>query len=54
MGGYAQWPIERQLALKMLVDPQYFDLLKICELRGRAPTAIVLEDVVPYLEMGDG
>lgn len=49
MGDYSVWPVERQCALKMLVDPKHFDLLKICELRGRAPTAITMEDIKPYL-----
>lgn len=45
------WPIERQLARKMLVDPDHFDLEKICEIRDRAPTAIVLSDIVKYLQL---
>lgn len=44
-----KWPIERQLAVKLVNDPMYFDLLAICEMRGRAPTAIEIADLVPHL-----
>ena len=36
---YTAWPLEKTLALKLLKDPNWFDLAKINELRGRAPTA---------------
>lgn len=48
---YAVWPIERQLAAKLVNDPVYFNLPVICEIRGRAPTAIELVDVVKYLQV---
>ena len=51
MGDYELWPLERQLALKALVDPAWFDLAKINELRGRAPGAIELADVIKHLRM---
>lgn len=44
-----KWPIERQLAVKLINDPAFFDLPAICEMRGRAATAIVIVDIVPYL-----
>ncbi len=48
---YKIWPIERQLAVKLLTDPEYFDLELFNKVRGRAPTAITLADVVPYLQL---
>ena len=51
MGDYSIWPIQRQLARKLLVDPEYFDLEKICEIRDRVPTAITLVDIAKYLRM---
>jgi hypothetical protein len=48
---YSVWPIERQLALKLLTDPQHFDLDLFNKVRGRAPTAITLLDLVPYLTL---
>lgn len=46
---YSVWPIERQLAIKLLEDPAWFNPALVNELRGRAPTAITLVDIVPYL-----
>lgn len=46
---YSQYPIERQLAIKLLVDPEWFDIRAVNELRGRAPDAITLPEVVDYL-----
>lgn len=43
--------VERQMAVKLLVDPEYFDLDLICELRGRAKGAITLADVVDHLTL---
>ncbi len=48
---YSKWPIERQLAVKLITDPEYFDLELFNKVRGRAPTAITLADVVPYLDL---
>jgi 5-methylcytosine-specific restriction endonuclease McrA len=53
MHDHSDFPIERQCALKLLVDPEYFNLEVICRLRGRAPTAITLADVAPFLELKD-
>lgn len=38
-----------QCALKLLADPDYFNLRTINALRGRAEGAITLADVAPYL-----
>lgn len=47
----AKYPIARQLAVKLLRDPNYFDLSAINAMRGRAPTATTLADVVEWLEV---
>lgn len=46
---YSRWPLARQLALKKCVDPDWFDLPKINELRGNSPTEFELSDLAPYL-----
>ncbi len=51
MDDYAVWPLTRQLAVKLLKDPEYFDLLKFNSIRGRAPGAITLAEVVAHLCM---
>lgn len=51
MGSLAVWPIARQMACKLLSDPEYFDLERICELRGRAVTDVQMYEVVEYLEL---
>ncbi len=48
---YSKWPIERQLAAKLLTDAEYFDLDLFNKVRGRAATAITLADIVPYLKL---
>jgi hypothetical protein len=35
MGDYSRWPVERQLVLKELVDPDGFDLDRFNEIRSR-------------------
>lgn len=47
----ALWPVERQCALKLLTDPLFFNLPLINELRGRAPSAITISDLAPFLEL---
>lgn len=47
----ALWPVARQCALKLLTDPLFFNLPLINELRGRAPGAITISDLAPYLEL---
>lgn len=51
MGDYAAWPIERQLAVKLVVDAEHFDLAGFNELRGRAAGAITLADVAEFLKV---
>lgn len=46
---YSRWPIARQLALKLCVDPDNFDLAKINELRGNSSTEFTPDDLAPYL-----
>ena len=48
---YSQWPIERQLAVKLCHDPERFNLETICRIRVRAISSITLKDVVQYLEV---
>lgn len=47
------WPVVRQLALKRLYDPQYYNRRRVNELRGRAPEAITEREVSAYLKGGD-
>jgi hypothetical protein len=49
MDDYSVWPVERQLALKLLSDPAWFNIQVVNELRGRAPDAITLAEVADYL-----
>ena len=46
---YSVWPIVRQLALKWIYDHEYFDLDRICELRGRKPGCIEMYEVIPHI-----
>ena len=50
MGDYSIWPIERQLALKLDRDTAYYSTFTFNEIRGRAPFAVNIKDVVPYLK----
>ena len=49
MDDYSIWPPARQVALKMLADPQTYSLEMIQDLRG--DHLVMLEDVVQYLEL---
>ena len=49
MDDYSVWPPARQVALKMLADPQTYSLELIQDLRG--DHLVMLEDVVQYLEL---
>ena len=51
MGDYSQWPLTRQLALKLIVDGDRLDLKKFNRIRGRADTAITLSDVAKHLTL---
>lgn len=46
----SQWPVERQLAVKFLMDPDYFDLEKCCELKRVGPECYTMDDLKPYIE----
>ncbi len=48
---YSRYPISRQLALKLVSDPEAFDLAKINELRGNDPNEFTLADVAKHLRM---
>jgi len=45
----SKWPIARQLAVKLVYDPQHFDAARVNVLRGRAAGAVTLADVAAYL-----
>jgi hypothetical protein len=47
----SEWPVARQLALKLLGDGDHFDLVKVNELRGRDECAITMPDVAVWLRM---
>jgi len=51
MDDYSIWPLERQCAVKFLRDYQRFDLEELNAVRGRAPHAITMEDIIAYLEL---
>lgn len=44
------WPIERQLALKKILDPEHYNRVRVNELRGRAPEAITDEEVEVFVK----
>lgn len=46
---YYYYPLERQLALKWIHDRKYFDLEAFNVLRGRAPDAITMAEVIPHI-----
>ncbi len=51
LGDYSIWPLERQLAVKLVRDAEHFDLDIFNRVRGRAPGAIAMEDVVCHLQL---
>lgn len=51
VGDYSRYPISRQLALKLVTDPEAFDLDKINELRGNDPNEFTMADVARHLRM---
>lgn len=44
-GRYAQWPIQKQLALKMLRDPKHYDLDQFNAIRSRSILAVTQDEV---------
>lgn len=53
LGDYRAWPIAKQLALKLVRDPEFFDLAEVNHTRGRAANAIELKDLAAYLEIAN-
>ena len=52
LGGYGKWPIDRQLALKRLMDPKHYSRTTVNRLRYREREAITHQEVlaqVPYV-----
>lgn len=49
MNDYSEYPLERQLALKWCQDRSYFDLEGFNVLRDRAPGAITMAEVIPWI-----
>lgn len=49
MDDYSIWPIARQLALKLIADPNRFDLDRFNEIRGDEVTDML--EIVKYLEL---
>ena len=45
------WPVERQLALKLLADPNFFNLAEVNEIRKRR--SLTYEDIVVWLTLRD-
>jgi len=45
------WPVERQLAVKLVNDPEWFDPVIVNVLRGRDPEAITLVEIAQYLKV---
>jgi len=45
LGDYGQWPVVRQLALKMSRDAAYYNLAAVNVLRGRQAFAIAQDEV---------
>jgi hypothetical protein len=42
--------IAQQLALKFLYDPENYDRAKVCQIRGRADTAVTEDEVLAEVE----
>lgn len=48
---YGLWPINKQLALKMVRDWEHFSLPRVLEIMGKGPLAITMSEVLSYLEV---
>jgi hypothetical protein len=46
---YSKFPPERQLALKWIHDRENFQLEDVNRLRGRAPQAITMAQIIPWI-----
>lgn len=53
LGDQREWPITRQLALKLLRDPGGFDLAAFNKIRDRDDDAITMSEIVKHLELGE-
>jgi hypothetical protein len=51
MHDYDDYPVARQLALKLIVSPEDWDVVTVNRLRGRADRAIDFVDITKYLRM---
>ena len=49
LGDYAQWPLDKQLALKYVFDRQYYDRQLVNTLRGREENAITGAEVARWV-----
>jgi hypothetical protein len=48
-GDYSKWPITKQLALKLLRDPEHYDRVAVNRIRRRADDAITEEEVRQHI-----
>lgn len=46
---YSMWPLERQLAIKKLRDPRFYNRVEFNRLRGRADNAITQAEVTAWV-----
>lgn len=51
LGDYSKWPISRQIAAKMIADPEYCNPQRINSLKGTDACAIDWKDVARWLWM---
>ena len=51
IGDKSLWPVERQLAVKLLHDPEWFDPEAVNIIRGRDPDAITIVEISPFLKL---
>lgn len=45
-----EWPVARQLALKLTCDPEHYDRVQVNLLRGRQPEAITEDEVDEWVK----
>lgn len=50
MDDYTQWPVAKQLALKKICDPDYYERVKVNKLRGRSDNAITKGEVDGWIK----
>ena len=51
---YSDWPVAKQLALKLVADPVNFDLHKINVIRRGSHGQVAIGDVAHYLQLISG